>query len=225
MLVNVKSTKALFFLLLCWMVVFVFIYTSMGVQPKVRNVTPRTTPVQACVHPQLQLGDPVMLRSTYTVRAPVCKTEDLIQATNGTVIFLNDTKCDYIPIQRLTDDKVRYGEIIKNIPNGFRIFSDFFKVYCGRKIEYHAAASFNRKLWERQEADLKDGFGGLGFAMLGFDSVSRMAWLRQMPKTREYFLKLGAIELKSHNIVGDGTTAVFLPMLTGKFEWELPECR
>ncbi|XP_059177153.1 uncharacterized protein LOC131956642 [Physella acuta] len=225
MLFNAKSTRALFFLLLSWVPILVFIYTSMTFHQKARNATQPTTRVQACVHPTLQLGDPAILRSTYTVKAPICTSTDLVQVTNGTVQLLTDRECDYTPIHRVNDDKIHYGKVVKNIPDGFRISTDFFKIYCDRKTEYHASAAFKNELWKRKEADLRDGFGGLGIAMLGFDSVSRMAWLRQMPKTRNYFLQLGAIELQSHNIVGDGTTAVFLPMLTGKFEWELPECR
>ena len=37
----------------------------------------------------------------------------------------------------------------------------------------------------------------LSVLMLGFDSLSRMAWIRLLPKTRDYFVKqLGGIELK-----------------------------
>jgi hypothetical protein len=62
--------------------------------------------------------------------------------------------------------------------------------------------------------------------MFGFDSLSRMAWTRLLPQTREFFLTaLGGIELEGYNIVGDGTPAALLPILTGKMEEELPEAR
>ena len=39
--------------------------------------------------------------------------------------------------------------------------------------------------------------------------MSRMSWIRNLPKTREFFTKeLGGIELEGHNILGDGTVQV-----------------
>ncbi|KAK7090763.1 uncharacterized protein [Littorina saxatilis] len=66
----------------------------------------------------------------------------------------------------------------------------------------------------------------LSVFMFGFDSLSRMAWTRLLPKTRRYFLgELGGVEMGGYNIVGDGTPAALLPILTGKLEEELPEAR
>ena len=62
--------------------------------------------------------------------------------------------------------------------------------------------------------------------MVGFDSVSRMTWMRSLPKTYDYLVTvLGAVVLEGYNIVGDGTPAALLPILTGKPEQELPEAR
>ena len=39
--------------------------------------------------------------------------------------------------------------------------------------------------------------------MFGFDSMSRMTWIRNLPKTYEYFTKhLGGTVLEGYNIVG-----------------------
>ena len=66
----------------------------------------------------------------------------------------------------------------------------------------------------------------LSVLMFGFDSMSRMAWMRFLPKSREYFLsQLGGFELKGYNIVGDGTPAALFPILTGLGEDEIPEVR
>ncbi|GFN73914.1 hypothetical protein PoB_000042000 [Plakobranchus ocellatus] len=62
---------------------------------------------------------------------------------------------------------------------------------------------------------------------IGFDSTSRMAWTRNLPQTRKYFLEsLGGIELEGHHILGSGTVqAGLLPLLTGMMETDLPSAR
>jgi len=66
----------------------------------------------------------------------------------------------------------------------------------------------------------------LNIIMFGFDSVSRMTWMRNLPKSYEYLVnKLGAVVMKGYNVVGDGTPQALLPILTGFSEPELPEAR
>ena len=99
-------------------------------------------------------------------------------------------------------------------------------------------AAETRKTRAERIAQQSDKAGASGYAlplgkglplsvfMLGFDSLSRMAWMRSLPKTRQYFLKdLGGLELGGYNIVGDGTPSALLPILTGRMEEELPEAR
>ena len=62
--------------------------------------------------------------------------------------------------------------------------------------------------------------------MFGFDSVSRLTWMRTLPRSYQYLVdQLGATVLRGYNVVGDGTTQAILPILTGKTEIELPESR
>ncbi|KAI8773197.1 hypothetical protein BgiMline_014269 [Biomphalaria glabrata] len=195
---------------------------------------------QTCVHPQLLIDDPVMVKFLQHHPPAVCNvTRNCVYVLNGTVRILRQVaaknrgiSCDYYPVLRLGDGNITWGPPTRNITSGFKITSDFFRVTCkarrGRLMynRVHAGVALTQDRSERPEVPLDEGFGGLGVAILGFDSMSRMSWLRRLPKTRAYFHDvLGAIELEHHNIVGDGTTAVMLPMLTGKFEWELPECR
>ncbi|KAH9489430.1 hypothetical protein Btru_037699 [Bulinus truncatus] len=198
----------------------------------IHQLTPQT-----CVHPELFVDDPVM--NTFLIRHPpaVCNgTENWVYTQNGAVRILpqiletyRDLLCDYFPLQRHGDYSVTWGEPFINITSGFLMTSDFFRVVCKVKGQVlydraHAGVAYTADRVVRQEDPLTEGFGGLGIAILGFDSMSRMSWLRRLNKTRQYFHDvLGAVELMHHNIVGDGTTAVMLPMLTGKFEWELPE--
>lgn len=62
--------------------------------------------------------------------------------------------------------------------------------------------------------------------MFGFDSLSRNAFIRKLPKSFEYLTKnLNADVLKGYNIIGDGTPQALIPLLTGFTELELPETR
>lgn len=62
--------------------------------------------------------------------------------------------------------------------------------------------------------------------MYGFDSLSKNAFIRKLPKTYNYLIKqLNGNILNGYNIVGDGTPQALIPLLTGYTELELPETR
>ena len=118
------------------------------------------------------------------------------------------------------------------MPNGHPIDSDFFQAKCiaSHGLVYenlHSGIAYKVQLHRRHvEHPLPDNMVPLNVLMFGFDSVSRMTWQRNLPMSHEYFVKeLGAVMLKGYNIVGDGTPAALLPILTGKTEAELPEAR
>lgn len=159
-----------------------------------------------------------------------------------------DITCKYIPIVRESDYAFAEGSPVSPMLDGAQVTSDFFKVECssssGRKYSsMHSGVARKEDVFKRLESfgkgkqpgsspDSKgrEGSSGeklsLNVFMLGFDSMSRMSWLRNLVATREHFVyKLGAVELEGYNIVGDGTPAAFLPILTGHEELELPEAR
>ncbi|XP_019639601.1 PREDICTED: uncharacterized protein LOC109481454 [Branchiostoma belcheri] len=73
---------------------------------------------------------------------------------------------------------------------------------------------------------LKDTALGLNVLMFGFDSTSRLNFIRKLPKTYKYMTEiLDSAVLTGYNIIGDATTAALIPMLTGQTEMELPEVR
>ncbi|CAG0898002.1 unnamed protein product [Cyprideis torosa] len=63
---------------------------------------------------------------------------------------------------------------------------------------------------------------GLSILILVYDSVSRGIFERKLPKTNSILRSLGAITLEGYSILGDGTPAALIPMLTGETEEELP---
>lgn len=62
--------------------------------------------------------------------------------------------------------------------------------------------------------------------MYGFDSLSKNAFIRKLPKTYDFLTQhLKGDVLQGYNIVGDGTPQALIPILTGFTELELPETR
>lgn len=98
--------------------------------------------------------------------------------------------------------------------------------YSVSTINVCALVSFhrNRQYWKglltgiRKEAyeDAKpDSTKEMPFnvIMFGFDSLSRNAWMRKLPKTYKYMTKnLNADVLQGYNIVGDGTPQALIPV-------------
>ncbi|XP_064611704.1 LOW QUALITY PROTEIN: uncharacterized protein LOC135475699 [Liolophura sinensis] len=118
------------------------------------------------------------------------------------------------------------------MPDGAPLETDFFKVSCVAKdnstyVNIHAGIAYNATVHARSpEIPFPDSAMGYNVLMIGFDSVSRMTWLRKLPKTHAYITKeLNGILLEGYNIVGDGTPQALLPILTGQTEEELPEAR
>ena len=136
--------------------------------------------------------------------------------------------CDCTSVERETEFNVNSGAINKDIKNGTRLPSDFIYVNC---------TASDGKLYNNTHSgvlphdtdtmsDLPEGTLGLNILMMGFDSVSRLMWQRNLPKTYAYLTEsLGAVVLRGYNVAGDGTTRNLLSLLTGMTESELPEAR
>ncbi|XP_001359906.2 uncharacterized protein [Drosophila pseudoobscura] len=161
-----------------------------------------------------------------------------------------DVICSYTDIIRKSDYKVRFGRTLRVKEPYVLQSSDFVKVSCrsgsGQSwfgmahgirdtVQRPLAANFAPNLAvlppeavaqaqpQMQEVPTASFYNVL---MFGFDSLSRNAFMRKLPRTYEYLTKqLGATVLKGYNIVGDGTPQALVPLLTGFTELELPETR
>ena len=133
---------------------------------------------------------------------------------------------------RGNDDFTVLDKEVYDIADGDAIPSDFFSVACtaadgATYHNQHSGIAFKPSL-HRRHADnpLPADAMGVNILMFGFDSTSRMTWMRNLPKSHEYFTEnLGGHVLEGYNIVGDGTPQALLPILCGKNEPELPEAR
>ncbi|CAD5120581.1 unnamed protein product [Dimorphilus gyrociliatus] len=191
-----------------------------------------------CVKDKLELW-PEEIRKIYNednIEPMGCSSErDWIIVINGTlqvqVTDITDIQCQATPIVRVNDFTEREEAKITGLVAGSKIPSDFFRLDCiGRKDSltktfrtYYSAIKKREKFQKNKRKASRKKWNVL---MFGFDSVSRMQWMRLLPQTHHYWTKvLNATVLESYNIVGDGTPQALLPILTGKTEVELPEAR
>ncbi|XP_074658024.1 uncharacterized protein LOC141910994 isoform X2 [Tubulanus polymorphus] len=195
----------------------------------------------ACVHPAVELNPPELAKYFYKVPKVTCNQEkDWVYVNNGSFMIARSAvlkhghvTCDYVPLFRQSDDyTIKDGRRIRAIQNGTKITEDFFKTSCfatdGSKYDnLHIGIAEKPELVRRHETKpLPADSLGMDILMFGFDSVSRMTWMRKLPLTFDYLKnQLGAVVLEGYNIVGDGTPQALLPILTGKTEPELPEAR
>ncbi|KAH8332700.1 hypothetical protein KR074_009232, partial [Drosophila pseudoananassae] len=161
-----------------------------------------------------------------------------------------DVTCSYTDIIRKTDYKVRFGRTLRMKEPYVLQASDFVKVACRSAngeswlgmahgirdtVPRPLSANFSPNLAvlppeavaqaQQQMQDVPTA-SFYNVLMFGFDSLSRNAFIRKLPKTYEYLTQqLGATVLKGYNIVGDGTPQALVPLLTGFTELELPETR
>ena len=111
------------------------------------------------------------------------------------------------------------------ISNGSRILKEneeFFYIKCISSSNLKYETVYARILSKIPPKQVKSR-QPINVFMLGLDSVSRKLWLDSLPMSSHYLIKsLKANVLSSYNIVGDGTPAALIPMLTGHHEHELP---
>ncbi|KAF5399600.1 hypothetical protein PHET_06411 [Paragonimus heterotremus] len=153
--------------------------------------------------------------------------------------------CSLFPIIRLDDYISVYGESIDNVTDGFRPSWPQFMVLCQspENLNAFAGVPWNDSSFGMQERhficgsfppvalpianiELVARSPTYNILLLGLDSISRMAAVRYLPKTMQLVNDLpNAITMQLYNVIGDGTTANLLALLTGLSEKELPEAR
>ena len=205
------------------------------------NITSDVKQNLACISPQLELWNPIIRKYFKDVPPLKCSSKrDWVHVMNGTFLISQQAvqshgniSCEYIPLLRGRNDfTVENGPSIRPMTSGQPLQSNFFKAVCeaddGAKYSnIHAGIAYRSEISERfKNNPLPDAAHGLNILMFGLDSTSRMTWLRNLPKTHQYFVQhMNGVVMEGYNIIGDGTPAALLPILTGHREEELPEAR
>lgn len=135
--------------------------------------------------------------------------------------------CDFRDIIRDGDFRYRYGKTVRSTSSYKLRETDFVRAKCWSDSGNHwdskvfgvrEGVAVDRKPWHSEPR--------FNVLMFGFDSLSRLAFMRKLPKTYEFLTEeMGAHVLEGYNIVGDGTPQALIPILTGFTELELPETR
>uniref|UniRef100_A0A5S6R4W0 DUF229 domain containing protein n=1 Tax=Trichuris muris TaxID=70415 RepID=A0A5S6R4W0_TRIMR len=190
-----------------------------------------------CVRPTLDINDTEISGFLRSVSPLKCASEPNWITTRGGRLMLNEKaieqygniQCNIVPFEFVDDFTVRtFNHSL--VTNNTSVPTDFFKAECTapngkRYTNYHA--TIVRKQDSQRKVVQMDGFSRpLNIYFLGFDSLSRLMFMRKLKETYKYVTEvLNGTVLEMYNIVGDGTRSALLPILTGQTQEELPETR
>ncbi|CAG9805099.1 unnamed protein product [Chironomus riparius] len=134
--------------------------------------------------------------------------------------------CEFTDILRNGDSNYQYGSTTRSTNKYMLQNSDFVRIKCKAA---DGSKWFGTGIGIRKDVDIvkrHKSVDGYNVIMFGFDSMSRNAFIRKLPKSYNYLTnELKADVLKGYNIIGDGTPQALIPLLTGYTELELPETR
>ncbi|KAK3732586.1 hypothetical protein QZH41_004981 [Actinostola sp. cb2023] len=141
------------------------------------------------------------------------------------------SKAEYFAITRIpqSDSGFNQGSSKSLDPNNVnKVNDEFIRVVTtaqdgGEHTEFHATVVPKPDVVARSRSNT-----GLpvNVMMIGIDSTSNARFQRALPEAYKYLTDdLKSIVMKGYTIVGDGTTPALTALLTGNFEYELPEAR
>ncbi|PAA71428.1 hypothetical protein BOX15_Mlig015423g1 [Macrostomum lignano] len=197
--------------------------------PKETNGSSRCTP------PDLQLYSRFIRdRRPAVIPADLCSkrgSPNWLRVSQSRVQLLSQfaaANCSAEPVLRLDDHTSKFGSA-QPIRNGSELPSLGFRASCrspdGTK---HSSVYYGtRRLRDSQLPPLRPGDAKRdSIIILGLDSLSRLESLRSLVNASSLLrTQLGALSLLQYNILGDGTPAALVPILTGTRESDMPEAR
>ena len=190
---------------------------------------------QACVHPRLPVYNPKMMQYIRKLNPIRCPDEpDWIFTAHGRIFISQEAvalhgtiTCFMTPVFMENDDfsPTKGKEVL--VVNGTLLQHDAFISKCrakdGKTYENIHNGITRRDVLKQKFTKVK-GSKGLNVVIWGTDSMSSLMFQRLLPKSHEYFTKhLGGILLEGYNIIGDGTAQAWIPILTGKTQFEQPD--
>ncbi|PVD34583.1 hypothetical protein C0Q70_05859 [Pomacea canaliculata] len=203
----------------------------------------------ACKIPDLDPFDPSIAESVRRGGALHCVGRRSVTYVDMGVLRINHTRiendlrgdfryCRYQPISRQglqSDFAFAYGDLGPPFSSDIEVKDEFMRIYCYSLSDGVIATNFHAFVLPKEEVERRCRLKHrkhlqrhrprevLNVLMVGVDSVSRLNFMRQMPRTRDFLLhELDAVEMLGYNKVADNTFVNIVPMTTGKFVKELP---
>ncbi|GAB0091979.1 uncharacterized protein DMENIID0001_069050 [Sergentomyia squamirostris] len=188
-----------------------------------------------CRMPDLPLYPPEMMGFLHDEPPIDCgdETDDWVKCERSTcfirpvvMVKKGRIQCEFADILRLDDFRIELASPVTTEETYKLVKSDFARVKChtiNKSERWHGIVLGVR---EGIHIDSRSIHDKLNVLIYGFDSLSRNAFMRKLPKSYTYLTDVlrGDI-LKGYNVVGDGTPQALIPLLTGLTELELPETR
>ncbi|GFT83877.1 uncharacterized protein NPIL_74251 [Nephila pilipes] len=229
-----------FLVVLCF---HVFLSVWMAHSPNLEEIQRSDEAIeQACRHPDLDHNNPLILKHIVDMGELECKREmDWLTIHDSKVRFdaipvkrHGKLQCKLTFLKRVDDFSSVKGKVVDmtskvgDVP----LEGDYFHAKCeakdGLKWKNIMAGIYKNESVLARARSIQPPAESmkLNVLMFGLDSMSRLHYMRKLPKTYKYLTEvLKASVLKGYNIVGDGTPQALIPMLTGFTELELPETR
>ncbi|CAH1786940.1 unnamed protein product [Owenia fusiformis] len=170
-----------------------------------------------------------------------CDTNPSITYTSGNILKINHnivqshypnfSHCGYRGIYRVKGEDNAYTMDAQQtkFKQDVHLKVEYIKVKCydrnGKTIykNFHAVVFEKQQVEDECKRNTVERNEKLNIVLLGVDSVSRLNFMRLMPKTRRFIEEeLNGFELTGYNKVGDNTFPNLVPLLSGKFAADLP---
>lgn len=180
----------------------------------------------SCIIPEVNPYDKEIMKFFWKPDPIMCsKDSDLVYFDFNSTLHLNKTRvqsnsisCHYQEVIRKTNDdfNVELGpEVWFN--SSVVIRTDFVNVKCfiGGKMVY---SRLHYQVYRPPESKRRNPKRKYSVLIFGMDSVSRLAAIRELPKTMSYLENnLGAYVFKGYTKLGDNTLPNLAPLITGHY--------
>ena len=168
-----------------------------------------------CKLPKMELWPPSLRQYFKDTEPLVCANErNWVYVENSTFKISKSAQethghieCEYTPYEFETDFSIKYRSSTSPMKDGAPVETDFFVVDCkgsdGKSYHnVHSTVFHDKKVRDRATSKkLPKSALGLNILILGYDSLSRMTFMRTLPLTYKYLTDtLGAIVLEGFNI-------------------------
>ena len=198
---------------------------------------------QACVYPQMPVNNPNIMQYLRKVPPISCTDEDWVFTRNGRVYISKEEEkrhgpisCEMTYIYMDGNDDVPAKSEPRVLRDGSLLEHDSFSVKCtvldGQSNEnIHSGIARRNDIKAKIEPSIhkrrtKKRTSDLNIVIWGLDLMSSLMFQRVLPKAHQYFTEtFGGVLLEGYSVAGDGTPQNWIPILTGKKEFDMPDVR